>query len=175
MIYVILLSLCFSLWMVIKLKGLENHDQVLYNFCQLRREMMSYLRIKSDRIPRKDYVAIRELLDIVNSTIADYNNYKVVIFNFNNFMKEIDRIYKSTKKANKARDISNDKVEKFYKDYKHAMFVAFWTYTPLLKHKLVVGVFVNLIGLVASNYFERHKTILKWVSSETDSVKLQMR
>lgn len=71
-----------------KIKRHTRHDKYLYKFCQLRREIMSYLRINHDIISKQEYQATKQILDVLNGTINLYSkNEASNFFNFRKFAK----------------------------------------------------------------------------------------
>ena len=51
---------------VIRLGRIKRHYKVLYNFCDVRRKMMKYLRDNSETIDKNNYVSLRTSLDLLN-------------------------------------------------------------------------------------------------------------
>ena len=171
--------LLLSIFMIIKLRALKKHDDVLFRFCQLRRDMMKYLRSKTTKIPREDYVEIRKLLDLLNSTIHNYEDHKQGLFRIEKFFAETKTVYKSVKKA-KSKEIKNNaKVKGFYHEYGKIMLIAFLTYSPFLKSKIIIFLLIKLSSLLAfasgryfNKYFERSISFLEWLRGESNRLDL---
>lgn len=173
--------LLLSIYMIIKLHALKKHDDVLFRFSQLRRDMMGYLRSKTTKIPRDDYIELRKLLDIVNSTIHNYDDHKQGLFRIDEFFKETRTVYKSVNKA-KSKEIKNNaKVKGFYHEYGKIMLIAFLTYSPFLKSKIVIFLLIKLSSFLAlatgryfNKFFEQSISFLEWLKGESNRFNLDL-
>ena len=65
--------LFFSVLMIIHLRRLKKHDEVLYTFCQNRREIMFMIREENFALSKKDYFDLRKLAEVNNKTIRHFN------------------------------------------------------------------------------------------------------
>lgn len=138
--------------MGIQLVKLNNQNNTLYRFCQLRRDIMSYLRKNRHDISEEEYREIERILKPLNKTIHYFHELKVQIFNFSNFKEILNQITKSTK------DVENKKfkfetVQKFQEEYSISYINAFAELIPFFKWRLsahllyLVASFLVLIGI----------------------------
>lgn len=175
---VLLPVLLLSLAMIFKLLSLRKHDRVLYRFCQLRRDIMAYLRDKRDRIPPEDYEQVRMLLQIVNQDIHNYNHYKRNKFNIRYLLREARHLFKSARAAEIKKIKNNAKVEGFYKDYGLALVSAFLSYTPFFKSKIILMLTIGLMRKLVIVTGDRLKDWIKeleWLKQEIDKPNYQSR
>ena len=90
--YVILTPVLIgALYMILRLRGLKKHDEVLYMFCQVRRETMDLIREHNFELAEEDYSALKEIADVTGATIHDYQLCKIYVFNFRRFLTAIRR------------------------------------------------------------------------------------
>ncbi|MGR3985377.1 MAG: hypothetical protein OD817_09070, partial [Gammaproteobacteria bacterium] len=63
----------------------KKHDDVLFPFCQLRRDINRFLYENvldgARAISREEYASVRGLLKVVDVTIRNYNRHKTAMFN----------------------------------------------------------------------------------------------
>ena len=145
MFYLLLLPvLLIQVFYIIKFLQLRKHDKYLFDLCQLRREVLAYLRKNYKTITKTDYRAMRELIDGLELVIHNYNDYKTVIFNYRRFVKYT----KKTESATKSSQITtkNKTILKFRQQFTHIVIGTFFAYTPLLRSEIITKVLLNVFG-----------------------------
>lgn len=162
-------------FMIFKLHQIKKHDSVLFRFCQLRRDIMGYLRKDFDSITKSDHNEVRMLLRLLNSTIHDYDEHKKGLFKINKFIVQAKTVYKSVNEAKRKESKNNDVIKGFYKDYGKIMLIAYLTYTPFLKSKIIIAVLTAILEFLAkyfNRYIKHHITFLEWLKGESNRLKL---
>ena len=128
---------------------LQKHDRVLFSFCQLRREIISFLHEETSSIGTgahitcNDYHAVRKLVDNLNFAIHEYKDRKTLMFNVRTVLRYLDQ-YKQTKQdMDWLHEISNVQVKGFYYKFVRCLAIAYLAYTPLIRFELVLRMFVH--------------------------------
>lgn len=169
-------------WMILDLSKLKKHDKNLYRFCQLRREMMYYLRNKGLNLSKNDYKEIRLLLDLVNNHIHYFNDHKTGFFKADGTFTSKKRIYKDVRETEEKKVPNNKKIEEFYNSYGNALLSAFLSYNPLFASKIAIIILLELtevasnyigetLGGVIKNRMDFYKSFLEWIKSERNKFK----
>lgn len=159
MFYLLLIPFSFvSVLLIIHLKNLKKHDAVLYKFCQVRRESMQFLRANWSNLPKKEYIALRELLETLNATIHRYNEHKTVLFNLRRFIEHIKEFDSFSKKIEPIEKPETKEIRQFYLDTSRSFLYGFFAYTPLIKSEILVKLVIMIFGvftLLGINKFSR--------------------
>lgn len=143
-ITIISLSLFYNFLIIRKCK---RHDIYLYKFCSLRREIMSYLRINHDLISKKEYKAIKQALNITNSTINLYSrNEATNLFNIRKFVKFVKNTKNLSDQSLKWIECDNKTISTFQKKLRYNIIATFFAYTPFIMTEIMVN-FLYLLGL----------------------------
>lgn len=160
--------LLLSLVILFRLKSIKKNDEALFEFCQLRRDIISYLREKNTRIPEENYFEVRKLLEILNSDIHNFKKHKKGKFNFNNWITEAKGVYKNVRTAEQKKIDNNEKVEEFYKKYGQTLFGAFLRFTPFFKYKIVLLLLLGIskiLAKISGDYLKENlRKATKWLS-----------
>lgn len=146
------LLLCFFILLVFfafsfrRIKKVDKHDQVLFPFCQLRRDIMRHLLDNLDTLTPEEYRPLRKLLDMLDATIHNYNRHKTRMFNLRTILRQTTH-YRRTKKRAERVDIPEDSLAvEFYFRFFHLLAKAFLAYTPLIRWELALKIFAFIIG-----------------------------
>ena len=160
------------LWMfamAMRLRALTNHDRVLYNFCQVRRDTMKLIREHNFSLSREDYIALRQIEIAASHTIHDYNLCKVYMFNLRRFAAALRRLKPLEVERRDGLHLKQE-IETIKHKFEVALFVAFFTFTPFLAHEIILKASKKtLLALarIGGNYFrEKNKRmveVLSWV------------
>lgn len=125
-------------------KEVQKHDRVLFPFCQLRRDAMSFLYRNmmkdADSLSPSEYEFIRQLLQVLDATIHNYNQHKTSMFN----LRKIARHLKTYRKASETTFEVPDhpEIQEFHERIHRLLVVAFFAYTPLLRWESAVRLIV---------------------------------
>ncbi|WP_424947241.1 hypothetical protein [Candidatus Spongiihabitans sp.] len=136
----------FAAYCRIWLRRVAKHDRVLFPLCQLRRDIMRFLREhtpnESNALSRKEYESILRLLDAVSTMIHHYNRHKTVMFNFRKAVK-FSKEYRHVRNQAPPIDMTgNDEIRKFHHQFLGLLARAFLAYTPLFRFEVLLRVFV---------------------------------
>ncbi len=123
----VLIGSCYMIW---RLRRMAKHDRVLFRFCQNRRDIMAIIRGRNFDLPREDYIALRELLEVTNNTIHEYNVHKTSLFDFRKFIRDAQRLNSIRRKMEELDNMNTD-VAHLYHKFGLSMLYAFFTYTRL--------------------------------------------
>ncbi len=146
---------------IYKLRNFNIHDGILFSFCDLRRNIMGYLRKREFDIKPKEYKEIKNLLSTVNPTIHNFNQHTITIFNIKKVKTLLSNAKNETQRIEEQTNGSISKeIESFYTEYICCYLKAVLAYTPFLKWKLV-GLIISLIIKIN---IERMKSFLNYYS-----------
>ena len=125
-------------------KEIQKHDRVLFPFCQLRRDIMSFLYRNlmkdADSFSPSEYGFIRQLLNVLDATIHNYNQHKTSMFNLRKIVKHLETYRKASEIALKVPD--HPEVQEFHQRIHRLLVVAFLAYTPLIRWELALRLIV---------------------------------
>lgn len=124
-----------------KIKKYQRHDFYLFKFFSLRREIMSYLRVNHELISRQEYIAIKQILDIVNRAINLYSKNDAT----NLFMvRMLAKFLKNTKNlydlSINCLECDNIIIKNFQKNLRLKIIETFFAYTPFLLTKIWIHI-----------------------------------
>ena len=125
-------------------KEMQKHDRVLFPFCQLRRDVMSFLYRNSmkdaDSLSPSEYRFIRQLSTVLDATIHNYNQHKTSMFNLRKIAKHLKTYRKASETELKVPD--HPEIQEFHERIHRLLVVAFLAYTPLIRWELAVRLIV---------------------------------
>ena len=151
MFVLLMLDMC---WLRYQQKEMQKHDQVLFLFCELRRDIMAFLHEnafqKSDTLSCEEYRFVRRLLNTLDDAIHNDNDHKTLMFNMRKMVKYI-RQYRHTLKQSGALELTdNPEIQGFHTRFVLCLAKAFFAYTPLIRWELA-------LKLVALTYRILHR------------------
>jgi hypothetical protein len=153
-------ALLLSVLMISRLRELEKHDTVLFQFCEIRRDIMRILRERGRRFSPDDYAALRALLDVVNATIHGYHREKRRLFDGRAFVRFL-REYKATAAAFEGlRNVQNPEIQKLRDETGRAMVFGFFRYIPFLRSEITARVLFWAASFVAKLGYRRARTFV---------------
>ena len=125
-------------------KEMQKHDRVLFPFCQLRRDVMRFLHLSviedTDSLSSAEYKSVRQLLNILDGTIHNYNQHKTLMFNIKKIAKHLKMYRKVSKAALEIPD--HPEIREFHKCIHRLLVAAFLAYTPLIRWELALRLIV---------------------------------
>ena len=125
-------------------KEMQKHDRMLFPFCQLRRDVMSFLYRSvienADSLSFAEYRFVRQLLSVLDVTIHNYNQHKTSMFNVRKIAKHLQMYRKASKIASEAPD--HPELREFDKRIHRLLVAAFLAYTPLIRWELALRLIV---------------------------------
>lgn len=159
-----------SILMIVYLKNIKKHDIVLYKICQVRRDSMQLLRNNWQGMSKEDYLALRKLLDILNSTINSYNEHKIVLFNLRRFFEHVKRYDSFSKEIEPTEMPKNGEIQALYTATFKSLLYGFFAYTPLIKSEIFVKISFLILSLITLLGIEKfNNSIHQLVESITNA------
>ncbi len=170
-----MLMLCFfvvAIFSVVELWREKKHDVVLFPLCQLRRDIMKYLResVREDgvAISKQDGEAVLQILGVLNGVISNYNEHKTHMFNVRNVVKYLDQHKDVLEKVAPLAATKNPQIKNFHHRFAYCSAKAFLAYTPLIRSQATVVILVFLAMWV-------HRTGSKAISERLKQESKQIR
>jgi hypothetical protein len=137
-----------SLVMILHLWNMAKHDRVLYRFCHIRREIMRIMRDNNYNLSREDYFALRHLLEIVNNTIHNYNEFKHSTFNITKCIQYGRGMVRLDKQVQE-RQVKNANIARLYDEFGSTVFLALLAFIPWPQMALkIVPVIIKVLTKV---------------------------
>lgn len=121
----ILVAAAGCVYQIKKFSDMKKHDQHLYAFCQLRRDAITYIYENRESLSRTEYVAVKKVVDVLNTTIRTYKTHKVILFNFRKFKKYMEQT-KSLSGKMEGIETSNPDIKKLQQRFVVLMFHGFF-------------------------------------------------
>ena len=143
MIYFIFACFCvFFVFSFVQIRRVGRHDQALFPFCQVRRDIMSFLYEsvfeKPGALSREEYASVRHLSDALDATIHNYNRHKTVMFDLRKMAKTLKQYQHTLKQADVLKVPNNPEIQKFHARFALCLAKAFLAYTPLIRSELAL-------------------------------------
>ena len=135
MTLILFLSSLILAYLITGIITLKKHDKNLFGFCELRREIIDFLYKNGDILSRNDYIKTRNLLQILNKTINQFESLQTLIFDYRRFRIFVLDMESVSKKSEKI-STDNQQIIEFVKSFLRLYFKAFLSYTPWLRSKL---------------------------------------
>ncbi len=146
MIYLLFACFCvfficswFRIWQV------DKHDGVLFPFCQLRRDIISFLYEnvleKPGALSKEEYLFMRWLLGVINVTIHNYNQHKTVMFDMREMLKHLKMYERASQTTLQVPD--HPEIRKINERARRLLVKAFLAYTPLIRSRLILKVIIS--------------------------------
>lgn len=131
-------------WFCHQQKKSCKHDDVLFPFCQLRRDVVAFLHENVFEQPgglsRAEYDSVRRLLDALNHAIRNYNEHKTLLFNLREVARYL-RQYRHTLKQVKPVDVTKNRtIQQLHARFARCLAIAFLAYTPLIRYELLLKI-----------------------------------
>lgn len=167
MIYILLVpSSAFLIFQIFQMIDIRKHDRHLFKFCQLRRDAINLLfamHMAQNRNSTEEFDAdnraLRQLIDAINIIVGAYSKHKTVLFDFRRFIKYFRDL--KTFEVNSRKIVTRDpKILALASRMQYLYAKAFLAYTPFLKHKIIVSLFLRSLatGVAAGvNSLNRYK------------------
>src|ERR1700758_3289461 len=90
------------------LQMLKKHDHVLYGFCDIRRDLMKYLREAGSDLSAKDYAFAMDIAGLLNHTVHNYRQHKERTFIFPVFASWMKDFQASVKELERLPKVENE-------------------------------------------------------------------
>ena len=125
-------------------KEMQKHDQALFPFCQLRRDVMHFLYMNvienTSLLSPAEYKSVRQLLNVLDGTIHNCNHHKTLMFNVRKIAKHLKMYRKMSKVALEIPD--HPEIREFHERICRLLVAAFLAYTPLIRWELALRLIV---------------------------------
>jgi hypothetical protein len=160
------------IFMIHRLRAMAKHDRVLHRLCELRREMMAFLRKNPYSLTREEYHELRELIELTNTTIHNYNAFKKEFVGIGPRI-EYGRKCERMDKQIHNRQVKSEFVSELYQKFTFTMFIAVLTFIPwpklAIKITPVVLYVVTRIGITYLNTrLKRMAEFFSWLRQRSE-------
>lgn len=163
--YIIMVPiLALSMAMLAYLRRLKKHDKVLYEFCQIRREIMAILRRDLFETENDKYVGLRELLDSTGNAIHYYNDNKATMFNYRRYKQWLMDTRESAESVENLHLPNDPELQKIRHHFCQAMVAAFCAYTPLFRSELLIRFSLFILRTAAKAGWQQAEDIFQFAS-----------
>lgn len=162
-------TLIFLIIQIDRIYLITKHDRVLYMFCQLRREMIYFLRNENPILNEQDKISILKLLELTNHCIHHFKDHKKRTFKFKIF--KIVFFTKSTIENMKENDFftENIRIQAMQKKFILVMLYAAYSYTSFLSLRLI-GFILKLLLKIHLKRLNDSVANLIWLVNEYNNV-----
>lgn len=169
--------LAFDLcWMRRQQKTVQKHDQMLFPFCQLRRDIMAFLDenawAKSGSLSREEYAFVRQLSNVLDASIHNYNRHKTVLFDLRKMADYLKQHRHALKQADALELPANPEIRKFHTHFVQCLIKAFLAYTPLIRSEFALRLVASIYRAVKK---EHERRIASYVISSAEQVRQDAR
>ncbi len=171
--------LLIAIYYIIKFNRMKNHDRILFEYCQLRRDIMSVLRRENFNLSKEDYSNYMEILDLLNSIIHYYNLHKQYTFRLKNLIRNLKEAKNKTNKIYKIKAKNNEDLERIRKQFIIITINAIIKNTPFFNSKIIFYLLkfsAQLMIAIIKNHSKKFikdmaKIIsyIKWIEHEAHS------
>lgn len=169
----ICLSLILSLIMSFIFRKMKCHDKILFQFCQIRRDIIALLSEKENILTKNQYMAVRETLRVLNMVIHSYNHIKGTVFNYRKFEKQMKNFRDNTMKIKSILETDDHQITALQNKLRKALFLAFLTYTPFLGSEICCRILLELFKILAKTGIKKLESgarYLVWVMEEKNAL-----
>lgn len=137
--------------------NLKRHDEVLFRFCQVRRNAMAMLREAGLGLTKEEYDFLREFVDTLSQIIHDYDDQKTKMFDLERSSTHFENAEILVEKIKQVGLSGNQKINELGHQFELAVALAFFRYTPI--STFVVPVAMAIFPYVA-------KFCRRWISNQ---------
>lgn len=134
------------------LRGRRKHDVVLYRFCQIRRELMAFLRAEGTQLSAGDYRFALRFVSALHGTIHNYKDHKEGMFNFRLFLLFLKRFSESVDELRRIPTSDLPRLQELRYRYGNAMLRGFVVFTPFFRSEMVLRL-LSAMARVGGKYF----------------------
>ena len=170
MFYTCLLPvLALSLFMIFKLRRMQKHDVVLYQFCQIRRDAIKLIDERGTQFSRAGYHSTRHLLDNLSVMIRNYDGCKANVFNIRRLIQALKDYRHSSRQVEKIQIPNDLQIMELHSRFRHAMLEAFLAYTPWIKSEICAWILLSILRFFAragNKTIESAGNYLAWLREE---------
>lgn len=130
--YILMVPVLLALaWEAYVLRAMRRYDHYLFNFCQVRRGAMFYLRKNYKSLTREDYIALRKLIHCNNGIIENYRQHRIRIFDLRKFVEYIQATKRTTEAVERVKS-NNPKIKEIHDTLSYWIVRSFIEFTPLV-------------------------------------------
>lgn len=126
---------------IFELRRIQKHDNVLFAYAQLRRNILFYLKEYGMKISDTDYKIVNELLDRVDATIHHFTDFKTTYFNIRKLRKLTKKLkLQEIKTGFVLKKTQNKDINKLQKQYEYLIVKSCFTYTPFFRSEVFLKI-----------------------------------
>ena len=159
----------------IRQREMQKHDRVLFPFCQLRRDVMRFLYINvienTGSLSPAEYKFVRQLLNVLDGTIHNYNQHKTLMFNVRKIAKHLKMYRKVSRVALEVPD--HPEVREFHERILRLLVTAFLAYTPLIRWELALRLILFAYRMTKQDGIRRREA--EYVAKSAEKVRNDAR
>ena len=168
-IYILLVAItALLIWQIyawLEIHSIHKHDLILYQFCQLRRNMNRFIEGNWESLTKTEYEQYIILQDHINATISNFREIKVKYFN----VKKLHQIHEDAVESSELvekllRNSSNEALNRLLLEYKYCVVLGFFAYTPWLREKIIAQILLSIIGDKLDVKLEWYRKQSAWIS-----------
>ncbi len=145
-----LFVLLVLLWRQARLAS--KHDNVLFPFCQLRRDVMKFrfdeIMQPSMKLSRDERESLRRLSSALDNVIHNYSRHKKMMFNIRTVIAQLRKHQSALKKIEPLKLTDNKDIRNFYVRFGYCSAKAFLAYTPLILWEFVLRLLVRVAPII---------------------------
>lgn len=155
-------SFAIILVTMFELVHIQKHDRILYSYCQLRRNILAFLRSDGLKLSEYEYQLTNKMLEFVGITIHDFNMFKKEVFNF----RKAKKLLKASVRAHHHKDIfvetENKNISRLQNQFRYCIIISMFAYTPFIMSELAVRFIYSVGKVLAKAGLQRGKNILTY-------------
>lgn len=123
----------------------RKHDDVLFPFCQLRRDVMKFRFEAMTQSPtplsREERESLRRLSRTLDDVIHNYSKHKKMMFNLRTVIAQMRKHQSALKEIEPLKLTNNTDIQNFYVRFGYCSAKAFIAYTPLIRSEFILCMF----------------------------------
>jgi hypothetical protein len=140
----ILPAILLLIFQLSRLHRMKKHDYVLYQFCQIRRDLIHILRDEQPDLSPLAYQRTKQALVVVNGLINQYDFCKVHIFNIRKLAVYFGGAARDAKGLERTGIAQIDSI---VESVEKKIVTAFFVFTPFLRAEIVFKFFYFLLRI----------------------------
>jgi len=179
--FLIIPILLMQIYYLIKFYYIKNHDKVLFNYCQLRRDIMTKLRKDGLILNDNDFRVLTELTNYVDHIIHYYKLHKKHTFRLKNFLEFLKKSQNTVKKVNRLNNTNNEEVKTFIDKAGYYTIFGIVRHTPFFFSQVMLHILVFFSKILIHRVNVKSTTLVKmatyalWLDKEVKEYGVKLR
>jgi len=151
----VILVILTSYSMAIYLKSLKRQEIVLRKVRQVRRDSMIFLYDNWISMQKDEYIALVDLIRILETSLVKYAECKSTLFNFKKLLLCIKEYDYLSYKVKRSKISENKEIRKLYSSAFIAYSYGFCLYAPIIKPKISISLSMSFMSISANLGLDR--------------------